>query len=107
MKLKLDLHNRLILLSLLPSENDFSTLRIIRKVSKDVGLTEKEYKEYGVKKLEGGRISFDPIKSQEEKEFDIGEVAIHLVKEALKKLDTEKKLTQEHLPIYEKIMKDE
>ena len=104
MKYKFNLHERLIFLSLLPKENDFSTMKILRKVSKDVGFTDEEYKYYNIKPLENGRISFDVVKSQEEKEFEIGEIAIQLIKTALEKLDKDKKLTQEHFSIYEKIV---
>ena len=102
--MNLNFHDRLIFLSLLPRENNFSTLRIVRKVSKDIGISDDEYEEYGVKQLENGRISFDPIKGQEEKEFVIGEIATQLVKTALEKLDKEKKLTEEHFPLYEKLI---
>ncbi|KKL24063.1 hypothetical protein LCGC14_2419100, partial [marine sediment metagenome] len=77
MKFKLNLHERLIFLSLLPKQNDFSTMKILRKVSQDVGFTDEEYKYYNIKPVENGRISFDVIKAQEEKDFDIGEIAVH------------------------------
>ena len=115
MKLKLNLHNRLIILSLLPQENNFSTLRIVRKVSKHLGITDEEYKEFGMKPNKEGRVNWgtneDPKKreeefksSQVEKEFEIGEIAHQLIKTTLEKLDSEKKLTQEHYPVYEKII---
>ena len=104
MKFKLNLHERLIFLSLLPKQNDFSTMKILRKVSQDVGFTDEEYKYYNIKPVENGRISFDVIKAQEEKDFDIGEIAVQLVKTALEKLDKDKKLTQEHFSIYEKFV---
>ena len=103
MKLKLNLQERLIFLQLLPRENNLSTLKIIRKVSDDIGITEEEYKEYKMKPLEDGRVSFDPVKSQIEKEFEIGEIVHQLIKVALEKLDQDRKLTQEHVPIYDKI----
>lgn len=102
--MKINFHDRLIFLSLLPRENNFSTMRIIRKVHKDLGVTDEEYKKYKVKQLENGKISFDPVKALEEKEFEIGEIATHLVKTALEQLDKDKKLTQEHYPLYEKIV---
>ena len=105
MKLELTIHDRLIFLSLLPKENNLTTLRIIRKVIKDVGITDEEYKYYDIKPAEGGRVSFDPVKAEEVKEFEIGEIAIHLVKTELEMLDKDNKLTQEHLPVYEKILK--
>ncbi len=106
MKIKFNLHERLIFLSLLPKEDNFSTLRIVRKISKDVGITDAEHKEYKIKSVDGGRIEFDPVKSQEEKEFEVGEIAHQLIKTALEKLDKEKKLTQEQFPLYEKIVEN-
>ena len=106
MKFKFKLHDRLIFLSLLPREDNFTTLRIVRKVSKDIGISDDEYKAYKIKNLEDGRIEFDPVTSQEEKEFEIGEIATQLVKTALEKLDKDKKLTQEHFPLYEKIVEN-
>ena len=106
MEFKLNLQERIIFLSLLPSENNFTTLRIIRKVVSDLGISDEEYKYYKVKPIEGGRVSFDPVKAQEEKDFEISEVAMHLVKTELEKLDKENKLTQEHLPLYEKLIEN-
>ena len=106
MKFKLSFHDRLIFLSLLPKEENFTTMRIIREASKTIGITEEEHKEYKVKQLDNGRISFDPVKAQEEKEFEIGEIILQLVKSNLEQLDKEKKLTQEHFPLYEKFVKD-
>ena len=103
MKYKFNLHERFVFLSLLPKEENFSTLRIVRNVKKDVGVTEEEYKYYNIVPSESGRVSFDPEKSLEEKEFEIGEIATQLVKTALEKLDKEKKLTEEHVSIYEKL----
>lgn len=105
MKIELNLHERLIFLSLLPTENNFSTLRIIRQVKKDVGLTDEEFIWYEVKQSEDapGIINFNPKKAQEVKEFEIGEVAFQIIKTALDKLDAEKKLKQEHISVYEKI----
>ena len=104
MKQKFNLHERLVFLNLLPKQENFSTLRILRKVNKELGINEEEYKKYNIKQLENGQISFDPIKSQEENEFEIGEIATQLVKTALEKLDKEKKLTDEHVSIYEKLI---
>lgn len=104
MKVKLNFHDRSVFQQLLPVENDLSTLRIVRKVKKDIGISEDEYKYYEIKPLENGGISFNSKKALEEKEFEIGEVAIHLVQSALEKLDKDKKLKEEHLNIYDKVI---
>lgn len=117
MKIKLNLQERLVFLSLLPKENNFTTLRIVRKVSKDIGVTDEEYKEFGIKPTGEGQVQWatnkDPKKkeeefkkTQEEKEFEIGEIAIQLIKTELENLDKEKKLTQEHFPLYEKVVEN-
>ncbi len=105
MKFKLTLAERLTLLNLIPKENNFSTLRIIRTFSKELGISDEEYKEFGIKQ-EGEKISWDPKNAGKEKEFEIGEIANALIKEALKKLDTDKKLDQIHYTIYEKFVED-
>ena len=103
MKLKFNLHERLVFLNILPKENSFATLRILREVAKEVGITDEEYKYYGITTVKDGKVSFNPEKSAEEKEFKIRQVALELVKKELKKLDTEEKLTGEHFSLYEKI----
>ena len=103
MKIKLNLQERLVFGSLLPLEQNFSTLKIIRKAKEIVGITDAEFKEFKIKPAEEGRISFDPEKSLVEKEFEINEVAVQLVKESLEKLDKDKKLVQEQFPLYEKL----
>ena len=105
MKFKLNLSERLTLLNLIPKENNFSTLRIVRKFTKDVGISDEEHKEFGIKQ-EGEKISWEPKKAGKEKEFEIGEIANFLIVEALKKLDQTKKLDQVHYTIYEKFVEN-
>ncbi len=104
MKQKLNLHERFIFINLLPREENFTTLRIVRDVKKEIGITNEEYKCYNIVPGENGRVSFNAEKAQEEKEFEIGDIALQLVKTALEKLDKEKKLTEEHFSLYEKFI---
>ena len=59
MKIKLNLNERLMFLNLLPKENNFATLRIIRTVIKEVGITDEEFKEFGIER-DGEQIKWDP-----------------------------------------------
>lgn len=106
MEFKLNLNERLTLLNLIPKESNFSTLRIIRKFTKDLGITDDEYKEFGIKQ-EGEKITWKPENAEKEKEFEIGEIANQLVVSALEKLDQEKKLEQVHYTLYEKFVNSE
>ncbi|KKM07975.1 hypothetical protein LCGC14_1728500 [marine sediment metagenome] len=106
MKFKLNLAERLTLLNLIPKENNFSTLRIIRKFTKELGISDGEYKEFDIVQ-EGEKITWNVERGLKEKEFEIGEVANQLIVTALEKLDTDKKLEQVHFTIYEKFVKTE
>lgn len=106
MKYKLNLPERLHFLQLLPKENNFATLRIVRTVSKEVGVTDDEFKEFDIVRKDD-QFNFNPEKAAIEKEFEIGEIAEQLIKSALEKLDQDKKLTQEYFSLYEKFVKSE
>lgn len=106
MKFKLNLSERFAFLDLLPKQENYSTLRIVRTVSKELGVTDAEYKEFEIKQ-EGDKVSWDPKKAEKEKEFEIGEIALQLVVTALEGLDRDKKLEQKHYPLYEKFVRDD
>ena len=110
MKVKLNLKERIQFLNLLPRENNFATLRIIRKVEKEVGITDEDFKEFGIKQIPAtaenpsGQFRWDQKKGEIEKEFEVGEIAHQLIKTVLEKLDTDKKLTQDQFSLYEKFV---
>ena len=106
MKFKLNLSERFEFLNLLPKLENYSTLRIVRKVSKDIGITDDEYKEFDIKQEEG-KVTWDPKKAEKEKDFEIGEVATQLIINALKKLDSDKKLEQIHFSLFEKFVENQ
>lgn len=54
-----------------------------------------------------GRLFWKPEMSQVEKEIWFGNKANSLITEALKRLSNEEKLTEQHLPLYEKFIKSE
>ena len=100
--MKLNILERLKVLQMLPQEGNFATLTIIRNLQEALSLTEAEFKEFEVK--EDGTSTTWNVKGREEREIDIGEKAEEIVATALKKLDDENKLTQQHISIYEKFI---
>lgn len=108
---KLNLSERFILLGILPRENNFATLKIIRTVSEHIGVTDDEFEEYEIKRIKpttenpSGSFSWDPEKGLKEKEFEIGEIAEQLIITELEKLDKDKKLTAEYFSTYQKFIK--
>jgi len=117
--MKLNLMERFTVLQILPTEGNFATLNIVRKLQEALAPTEDEYTEFGIKGPgeefieEDGTVTIIPedktrwnTVGAEEREIEVGEKASDIVVEALNKLDKEKKLTPQHLTVYEKFVKN-
>ena len=100
--MELDVKERINLLSILPQEGNFVTLKVIRQLRESLSFSEDEHKQYKFVHEES-RVTWDD-KVEQVKEIEIGEKATDIITEALKKLNDDKKLTDEHFTIYEKFM---
>ena len=93
---------RLVLLSVLPKEGNFTTIKVVRELREGLSFNEEEHKVYAFKQ-EGDFVIWNKEKDTP-KEVKIGEKANDIIKEALKKLNEEKKLRDEHIGLYEKFV---
>ena len=100
--MKLNVLERITALGILPEAGNFVTLKIVQNLQMALSLTEAEFKEYGVVQKDD-QLTWNE-KGREEKEIKIGEKATDILVEALKKLDEEKKLTNQHFSLYEKFV---
>ena len=91
-------------MSVLPQEGNFITLKVVRKLREGLSFSEEELKLYSFVQNEN-RVTWDD-KAEQVKEIEIGEKAMDIIKEALKKLNESKKLKDEHFTIYEKFVGD-
>ena len=95
---------RLVLLNILPKEGDFTTIKLMRKLRESLSFDEDELKK--IEFVQDG----DQTRWNEKnastimKQIQIGEKMTDIVHDALKKLNDEKKLTNEHLSLYEKFV---
>jgi hypothetical protein len=101
MKVSLSVLERLLVLNLLPTESNVVTLLTVRKAKELVGFTDEEQKKLEFK-TENDRVTWKAV--GDIKEFEIGERACHLVADALNELNKNKKLTENHLSLYEKFV---
>ena len=115
--MELAILERIMLLNILPVEGDVVTVRLLKKLREELGFTEDEIKTH---KIKSGGEKYKDKKTGEEKivppnsvnweetgyktEISIGEKATDIIKDAFKKLDREKKLREEMLPLYETFM---
>jgi len=115
--MELGVFERLILLNVLPKEGDFTTLKIVRKLREDLSFTEEEHKVLQFK--QAGEVYMDAAGQEKEvplgtvhwkaegdvpRDIPIGEKATDVIVGTLKKLDKDKKLTDQHFSLYEKFV---
>ena len=96
----LSVADRLLLLQLLPTEGDVTTLRVVRDARAAIGLTEFELKRFEVVQ-DNGTVRWSNSKA-ESVEIEIGDAAAGIISAELQKRNTARKLNEAHLPLYEK-----
>ena len=108
--MKLNISERFALLGVLPERGNVATLRILMDLRTQLGLTEEEFKHFGVKNstLPDGRvnITWNPKLANETKEIKIGKAAKGEIVKQLKRLDSNNQLHISMLPIYEKFVEN-
>jgi len=101
--MKLSVHERLLLLNLLPATGDITSIKLLRKAKEDLSFNEKENKDLGFVQ-DGEMLRWNSEKGNVEKDVTIGDIITELIKTELKKMNEEKKLTDQHISIYEKFI---
>ena len=100
--MELTVLERIVLLSALPNEGNFTTLKIVRNLREDLSFTEEEHKVLDFKQT-GDNISWNP-EVNVVKDFSIGEKATEIIVNSIKKLNDSNKLTEQHYSLYEKFV---
>ena len=100
--MKLNVLERIILLNLLPDKGSFTNLKLIRVAKEELSFSEEENKALSFQqKGEALKWNDSGIK---DKEFSFGEVIDKLIVNALKELDKNEELKNEHISLYEKFI---
>lgn len=100
--MELRIGERLGLLDILPREEDYTTLKIIRELRENLSFSEEEIKAYSLR-LEDKRFFWENDNG-ETKDIPLGEIVTSIIKKALKKLNDTKKLRDEYSSLYEKFV---
>lgn len=100
--MQLDVRERLTILTLLPQEGNFMTLKIVRDLKGELGFSEEEYKLLEFKQT-GNSVAWENSKDPL-KDVEIGEIAREIIAEPLKKMDEDGKLRDEHFLLYMKFV---
>jgi len=99
MQYAMTVHQRLLLLGILPEEGNLTTIRIVRELREALSFSESEHEALKFR-VEDGRVFWeDDVVG--DKDIDIGPKAADVVRDALGELDKAGKLKVEHLPLCE------
>ena len=102
MKVKLSILERVTLLGILPSMENYATIKVVSDLHNMIGIGDKEAKAIDFK-VEGDRVVWDP-KKEKEKEFDFGKFETDVITSALEDLDKQKKLEARHITLWDKFV---
>lgn len=103
METTLNCVERLVMLSIMPREGNFVTLRMMRDIVARVGFSAKELTEFGIEELPDGRVRWVQDVPTD-RPFTFDEAEVNLIKKALKKMDEDEKLNVDSVSLYEKFM---
>ena len=102
--MKLQIQERLLILNILPKEGNIVTIRLLKDLIGNVGLSGEEIKKWKVQTKENNQVVWDNTQATE-KEINLEETAKNLISERLELLNKESKLTIEQLSLYDKFCK--
>jgi hypothetical protein len=102
--MKLQLLDKMLIPSLLKKEGTFEEMIINKDIRSKLEITQNEVKEYSITTLEGGGVSWNKEGSDISYDIDFTELELNQIKECLKNLQENKKLTESHIDLYKKFI---
>ena len=95
--------------SVLPSESNFITLKLVRDLKKHIGFTEQELATFNLKDemLPSGQTRFTWDRTKEtEAVFEFSDKAVEVIKRGLTAIADKEQANDQHLTLWEKFSKE-
>ena len=107
--MKLEVHERLALLTLLPAEGDYAALKVIRRAKEMISFTQEEVDFYEIKTVPGAdgrpQMQWSTAKAAEAiKDVPVDEYIVNLIRDKLSDLNKKHKLTEQYMSVYDKFV---
>ena len=107
--MKLEVHERIALLQLLPTEGGYAGLKSLRRAREMISFTKDEIDFYEINSGTGADGSpftnWNPTKAMEQvKDVPVDEYVTDIIRNALVGLERKKKLTDQTMSLYEKFV---
>jgi len=104
MKVKLDVLERITMIGLLPSEENYLTYKMITTLKMELSFSPAEWKKCGMSSLPDGRTQWTdgrPVKVVE-----VPDVIMDMIKAKLESLEAKKKINADNVTLYERFILD-
>lgn len=101
--MKLSIKERILLPAILPSEGKMIEMIINRSIKNKLVFTEDEITDFELVDNDNGSISFNP-KKHRDVEIEFTSEQLNILKKAVNSIDEAGKVTDDLLPIFEKIL---
>ena len=107
--MKLEVHERIALMQLLPTEGGYAALKTIRRAREMISFTPEEILFYEIKSGTGADgqpfTNWNPKKAMEQvKEVPVDEFTTNLIRNVLAELERNEKITEQTISLYEKFV---
>lgn len=96
----LNVLDRLLILNILPSEGNIVKLRVLRDMKRELGFSEEEHKALQFRS-EADRTLWNG-EADVPKEIPLGDVAVGMITDALRGLESKGKLGEDYVDLYDK-----
>ena len=102
--MKLEVHERIVLLELLPKEGDYAGMKAIRRAREMIGFTPEE-RDFFELRNDGGQIQWNTLRASEKiGDIPVDEYITNLIRDALSALNKKKGLEDKHMSLFEKFI---
>jgi len=103
----LTVRERFALMSILPKQGNILTLRTISELREQLIFSDEEQKQCGMQTLPDGQVTWD-VESATARvlHLSINKATCGLIVSALKKLEDKETLTMQHVPLWDKFVKE-
>lgn len=102
--MKLEVHERLLIPSLLPKEGTYSALKTLRRAREMVSFTPDEVKFYELREDKGQTVWNQQRAREQVKDCPVDEFTTDLIRSKLAEMNAAGMLTDDYLSLYEKFV---
>ena len=103
--MNLSIKERLIILNILPNQETYANMLVVRDLKAQVGFSEEDHRHFEIVE-EDGNVTWNPEKT-ETKDIAIGITAFEVIKKAFRKIDSDGGITVDFMDIYKRFVEDE